>query len=150
MLDLGRVIGNNVRQLRRELGQKQHQVAHALKMSTQMISAIENGTLPSMDVAVRLAQYFQVPVSRLVGDLEPEGDDYESMPTDAIQIHVLKLFHDLAFMPNETRNHMADWLTELGSKFRTPAAPQAQEVHTPPPHHNEQKLPVRPPVDHEP
>lgn len=150
MLDLGRVIGNNVRQLRRELGQKQHQVAHALKMSTQMISAIENGTLPSMDVAVRLAQYFQVPVSRLVGDLDPEGDDCESMPTDAIQIHVLKLFHDLAFMPNETRNHMADWLTELGSKFRTPASPQAQEGQDHTPSRNASTPPVRPSLGHEP
>jgi len=123
MLDVARVFGNNVRQLRREVGQRQSQLAQAVGMSVQMISAMENGSMPSMDVAVKVAHYFQVPVSRLIGDLTMGEEEVDVVPTDAIQIRVLQLCKDLALAPVETRNLMADWIIELGAKLHTPATP---------------------------
>jgi len=141
MLDVARVFGNNVRQLRREVGQRQSQLAQAVGM-------------PSMDVAVKVAHYFQVPVSRLIGDLTMGEEEVDVVPTDAIQIRVLQLCKDLALAPVETRNLMADWIIELGAKLHTPATPPdvppgpapqetTRPVHQPQPLHGKDAGEVR-------
>jgi transcriptional regulator with XRE-family HTH domain len=148
MLDVARVFGHNVRQHRRDLGMKQVQLAQAVGLSGTMISEIERGHFPSMDVALKLAAYFQVPLSRLIGDLEMSEVEEESepSPTDAIQIRVIQLFRDLAFMPNETRNLMSAWIQDLGAKLHTPlpAPPPPPVPHDTMPSRNESVPPVSP------
>lgn len=123
MTDVGRAFGNNVRHHRQTLGLKQAQLGHMVGVSVQSISSIEKGALPSMEVAIKLAKYFQVPLSLLVNDMphqeEPEGDEGPTQQ-DAIQIQVLKLFRDLAVAPDDSRTRVADWIRELGNHIAGP------------------------------
>lgn len=128
MANLAQVFGHNVRHHRVTVGLKQGSLAQLIGISTSMMSAIEKGTLPSMDVAVKLARYFKIPLSVLVDDMPGQGDEEpETMPSDAVQIRVLQLFRDLAVAPAETRDLIADWIRELGSKLHSHGAEMALE-----------------------
>ena len=62
---------NDVRALRAARGLRQEDLATALKVSRQTINAIETGRyLPSLPLAIALAQYFGKPVEELF-----HGDD---------------------------------------------------------------------------
>lgn len=121
MVNLAQVFGHNVRHHRITVGLKQGSLAQLVGISTSMMSAIEKGaTLPSMEVAVKLAGYFTVPLSVLVDDMPKSGEEEpDPMPADAVQIRVLQLFRDLAVAPAETRDLIADWIRELGSKLHS-------------------------------
>lgn len=120
MANLAQVFGHNVRHHRVTVGLKQGSLAQLVGISTSMMSAIEKGTLPSMEVAAKLARYFKVPLSVLVDDMPTQGEEEpEAMPSDAVQIRVLQLFRDLAVAPAETRDLIADWIRELGSKLHS-------------------------------
>lgn len=57
---------NRVRELRRERKLRQSDLAEALKVSRQTIIAIENYKYsPSLELAIRLARYFQKPVEEI-------------------------------------------------------------------------------------
>ena len=62
---------NDVRTLRTESGLRQEDLARAMKVSRQTINAIETGRyLPSLPLAIALAQFFGRPVEELF-----HGDD---------------------------------------------------------------------------
>jgi putative transcriptional regulator len=62
---------NNVRDLRTVRALRQEDLAKALKVSRQTINAIETGRyLPSLPLAIALAQFFGKPVEELF-----HGDD---------------------------------------------------------------------------
>ena len=57
---------NRVRELRRERKLRQSDLAEDLKVSRQTIIAIENHKYsPSLELAMRLARYFQKPVEEI-------------------------------------------------------------------------------------
>lgn len=57
---------NRVRELRRERKLRQSDLAEDLKVSRQTIIAIENHKYsPSLELAIRLARYFQKPVEEV-------------------------------------------------------------------------------------
>ena len=57
---------NRVRELRRERKLRQSDLAETLKVSRQTIIAIENHKYrPSLELAMRLARYFQEPVEEI-------------------------------------------------------------------------------------
>lgn len=57
---------NRVRELRRERKLRQSDLAEDLKVSRQTIIAIENYKYsPSLELALRLARYFQKPVEEI-------------------------------------------------------------------------------------
>ncbi len=57
---------NRVRELRRERKLRQSDLAEDLKVSRQTIIAIENYKYsPSLELAMRLARYFQKPVEEI-------------------------------------------------------------------------------------
>lgn len=126
MGDVARLFGINVRHHRMMLGLKQAQLGHMIGVSLNLISIIEKGTLPSMDVAIKLAKYFRVPLSTLINDMPSQDEqEEESEPPqhDAIQIQVLKLFRDLAVAPDDSRKRVADWIRELGNHIDQAGSP---------------------------
>lgn len=57
---------NLIKQKRKELGLRQEDLAEALDVSRQTIIAIENDKYnPTLELAMRLARYLQVPVEVL-------------------------------------------------------------------------------------
>ncbi len=59
--------GSNVRALRMKRGESQEQVAIAIGITKQTLSGIETGyRAPSIEVAVALAEYFDISLDYLV------------------------------------------------------------------------------------
>lgn len=59
-------IQNNIFNLRQERGVLQEDVAEAVEVSRQTMSALEKGSyIPSLVLAVRVAQFFEVSVEEL-------------------------------------------------------------------------------------
>lgn len=57
---------NTVRTTRSQAGLTQEQLAHAIGISRQTVIAIERGSYtPSVTLALRIAQHFNVPVEHL-------------------------------------------------------------------------------------
>ena len=113
--EAGRVFGRNVTHQRKLHGLTQRQLAQAVGMSHQLMSSIEQGHLPSMGVGLRLARFFKVPVSALVGDLPlPPGDQPDA---DPMQIRVIHLCREVIVGPVALRQMMGGWLRDLGTRL---------------------------------
>lgn len=57
---------NRLRELRKEKGMTQDELAKALKVSRQTINAIENEKYnPTLELAMKLARYIKIPVEQL-------------------------------------------------------------------------------------
>ncbi len=57
---------NNIYQLRKQMGLRQQDLADQLNVSRQTINAIENNKYnPSLELAMKLAQYLQTPVESI-------------------------------------------------------------------------------------
>ena len=131
MATLAEVFGGKVVQLRTQHRLTQRQLATRVGMSHQMVSEIERGQLPSLAMAQRLAQYFQVPLSVLVGECPSRRG---RLPDDPIQIRVVHLCRELALEPAEVRQIMGEWLIALGhsvQQARAPAVPEDASLCTP-------------------
>lgn len=62
-----KVFGENVRALRKKKSENQEQVANAIGITKQTLSGIETGyRSPSIEVAVALAEYFQISLDSLI------------------------------------------------------------------------------------
>jgi putative transcriptional regulator len=65
---------NRIREIRRELGWTQADLAVALEVSRQTVNAIENGKFdPSLPLAFRLSRLFEMPIESIFID-EAGGD----------------------------------------------------------------------------
>lgn len=61
-------LGENVKKLRMEMGVTQKEMAESLFFTPQLISSIENGwRVPSLNVAMAIADYFGISVEELTG-----------------------------------------------------------------------------------
>lgn len=57
---------NNIKTLRKKLGIRQEDLAHALEVSRQTINAIENDKYsPTLELAMKLAKYLNTTVEEL-------------------------------------------------------------------------------------
>ena len=57
---------NRLRELRKDKGMTQDELAKALKVSRQTINAIENEKYnPTLELAMKLARYIKIPVEQL-------------------------------------------------------------------------------------
>lgn len=57
---------NRVKEMRKERGLTQDELAKALKVSRQTINAIENNKYnPTLELAMKLAKYIRLPVEEL-------------------------------------------------------------------------------------
>lgn len=60
------ILGNTIAQLRLQKGITQEQLAQAVGVSRQTIIALEKGNyVPSVLLALKLAEYFQAPVENI-------------------------------------------------------------------------------------
>ena len=64
-------IGQNIKRLREEHGMKQSDLARIVGATDKAVSTWENGTaMPRMGKVEKMAQYFRVPKSEIIGDVE--------------------------------------------------------------------------------
>lgn len=65
-MEKGVVMKNRLEELRLQRGIRQEELAAALKVSRQTISSLENGRYnPSIQLAFKLARYFEITVEEL-------------------------------------------------------------------------------------
>ena len=87
------MLGENIRQLRLARGIRQEELGRCLGVSKQSVSNWENGNImPSVEMLVRLADYFAVRTDFLLGRLEEETLDITGLT--ARQIAHLRLIAD--------------------------------------------------------
>lgn len=87
------MLGENIRQLRLARGIRQEELGRCLGVSKQSVSNWENGNImPSVEMLVRLADYFAVRTDFLLGRSEEETLDITGLT--ARQIAHLRLIAD--------------------------------------------------------
>lgn len=87
------MLGENIRQLRLARGIRQEELGRCLGVSKQSVSNWENGNImPSVEMLVRLADYFSVRTDFLLGRSEEETLDITGLT--ARQIAHLRLIAD--------------------------------------------------------
>lgn len=81
-------LAGKLKELRLKKGRSLQQVADAVRASKAHIWEVEKGSVkrPSLDLVMRLAEYFEVSIASLVGD-DPYADDVEE--------ELLVMFRDL-------------------------------------------------------
>lgn len=73
-MDDMKIIGGNIRALRKEKGMTQAQLAKALGISVATLSSYETGkTAPSMDLIFQIARHFKTSIDKLLK--QPESKD---------------------------------------------------------------------------
>ena len=89
------MLGPNVRRLRQARGISQEELGRKVGASKQSISNWENGNImPSVDLLLRLADYFGVSTDHLLGQESRHALDATGL-TDAQTAHVQQLIDDL-------------------------------------------------------
>ena len=87
----------NLRNLRKELGLSQKQVAEKLNISQQTYSDYENDkTEPTMDMLVRLANLFGVSIDELL-DIEITAEEYAAGARATVKESITPLEDDLLY-----------------------------------------------------
>ncbi|MBR3118662.1 MULTISPECIES: helix-turn-helix transcriptional regulator [Oceanobacillus] len=68
-------VKNNIRKIRLERGIKQIQMAEDLQVTRQTFTAIEkNKYNPSLELALKIVEYFNVPIEEVFTLVEEEGE----------------------------------------------------------------------------
>lgn len=89
------MLGENIRRLRQERGLCQEELGRRIGASKQSVSNWENGNIvPSIDLLVRLADFFGVSTDYLLGREKQRVLDAAGL-TDAQAAHVQQLIDDL-------------------------------------------------------
>ncbi len=89
------MLGQNLRRLRRERGLGQAELGRRIGASKQSVSNWENDNImPSIDILVRLADYFGVSTDLLLGREERRTLDASGL-TDSQAAHVQQIIDDL-------------------------------------------------------
>lgn len=68
MGDIGKVVGDKLRELRTKRGRTLRQVGEAIGIDYSYLGRIEKGKFPSMALLEQLAEYYKIDVSELFGD----------------------------------------------------------------------------------
>ena len=73
-------IGNFLRELRKEKGQTQEEIANMFGVSSRSVSRWENGnTMPDLGILVELADYYDVDIRELIdGERKTENMDKDT------------------------------------------------------------------------
>lgn len=76
-------IGNFLRELRKEKGQTQEEIANMFGVSSRSVSRWENGnTMPDLGILVELADYYDVDIRELIdGERKTENMDKDTKET---------------------------------------------------------------------
>lgn len=94
-MSIKKTFGTRFRNLRYSLKLEQTELAKEMHVTKQTISNWENGNvLPSVDMLVRLAQFFHVETDYLLG-LEHPHPDLTSGLTDEEREHLLLIVEDI-------------------------------------------------------
>lgn len=89
------MLGENIRRLRQERGLNQEELGRRVGASKQSVSNWENGNIvPSIDLLLRLADFFGVSTDYLLGREDQRRLDAAGL-TDAQATHVQQLIDDL-------------------------------------------------------
>lgn len=89
------MLGENIRRLRMDRGVDQSRLGYQIGVSKQSISNWENGNaVPSIDLFLRLADYFGVSTDHLLGRDDRRTVDVTGL-TDAQASHIQQLIDDL-------------------------------------------------------
>lgn len=89
------MLGENIRRLRQERGLRQEELGRRVGASKQSVSNWENGNIaPSIDLLLRLADFFGVSTDYLLGREDQRRLDAAGL-TDAQATHVQQLIDDL-------------------------------------------------------
>ena len=76
-MDLKKLIGKRVKELRKQSGLKQEELASAVNIDAKSISRIETGVfLPSLDLILRMSRIFNIAFNEmfLIEHLKPQSD----------------------------------------------------------------------------
>lgn len=89
------MLGENIRRLRQERGLNQEELGRRVGASKQSVSNWENGNIaPSIDLLIRLADFFGVGTDYLLGRQSQRTLDAEGL-TDIQATHIQLLIDDL-------------------------------------------------------
>lgn len=89
------MLGENIRRLRQEQGLNQVALGQRIGASKQSVSNWENGNIvPSIDLLLRLADFFGVSTDYLLGRVSQRTLDAAGL-TDAQAAHIQQLIDDL-------------------------------------------------------
>lgn len=89
------MLGENIRRLRQERGLNQEELGRRVGASKQSVSNWENGNIaPSIDLLIRLADFFGVSTDYLLGRQGQRTLDVEGL-TDIQATHIQLLIDDL-------------------------------------------------------
>lgn len=99
------MIGERIKELRKENNLTQKQLADAIGIDRSSIGKYETGTPPSSDVLLRIAEYFGVSVDYLYGrvtrNIEAENDDEREL---------LVMFRKTNAMTDSQRKEITDYI----------------------------------------
>ena|SRR3990172_496985 len=91
-INSGRIIGNRIKQRRRELGLSQEKLAEALDVSYQQIQRYENGTnLLNTDKLQVVADFLNIPVSYLFEERGVTAADAPGLYISSEEAKLLRL-----------------------------------------------------------
>ena len=91
-INSGRIIGNRIKQRRRELGLSQEKLAEALDVSYQQIQRYENGTnLLNTDKLQVVADFLNIPVSYLFEERGVTAADAAGLYISSEEAKLLRL-----------------------------------------------------------
>lgn len=97
------MLGEKIRQLRLAKGVRQEELGHRLGVSKQSVSNWENGNImPSIEMLVRLADYFSVSTDFLLGRSEEERLDITGLTSRQIA-HLRLIVDDLRERPTDKK-----------------------------------------------
>lgn len=106
-------IGETLKTLRIQKGLNQEQLGDALHMSRSSYANYENGTrLPSLDIACKMAEYFQIPLHRLIFGLDDFDELIENFPSEHHEF--LKAYIEL---PSNAQKELMEHL-KIMKKYR--------------------------------
>lgn len=89
------MLGENIRRLRQERGLNQEELGRRVGASKQSVSNWENGNIaPSIDLLIRLADFFGVSTDYLLGRQSQRTLDVEGL-SDIQATHIQLLIDDL-------------------------------------------------------
>lgn len=122
-----KMLGAHLRELRRARGMTQERLAEGADVHPTYIAKIEGGSsLPTLDVLVRIASVFDVPLTQLLSPL----DEKRSAQATLAEKDVREEIHELLRLLNETQLLLArDLILVL---TRRPLHFEAPEIVYPP------------------
>ena len=136
-VELCRVVGSRVRELRQALNMTMSAFASEAEISLGMLSKIEHGqSAPSLSTLVRLATTAKVPVTALFRGLDEEHDLVIVRAGEGHEIHHDRGGHDRLYQdlgtlrgPNRVIEPMITTITERGGAFPLYQHPGVEFLH---------------------